>query len=72
MQVNDTRLTCIFLFKFEELEDMVFLFVGTFGRIYQGTLLSETESETELGADQGIIVKTVSGRTTSQDLRTQY
>nr|XP_022339285.1 tyrosine-protein kinase RYK-like isoform X1 [Crassostrea virginica] len=33
---------------------------GTFGRIYQGTLLSETESETELGADQGIIVKTVS------------
>lgn len=38
------------------------LFVGTFGRIYQGTLLSEHESETELGADQGITVKTVSGR----------
>lgn len=37
-------------------------FVGTFGRIYQGTLLSEHESETELGADQGITVKTVSGR----------
>lgn len=38
------------------------LYLGTFGRIYQGTLLSEHESETELGADQGIIVKTVSGR----------
>lgn len=38
------------------------MYVGTFGRIYQGTLLSEHESETELGADQGIIVKTVSGR----------
>lgn len=36
---------------------------GTFGRIYQGTLLSEHESETELGADQGITVKTVSEQT---------
>ncbi|XP_061185069.1 tyrosine-protein kinase RYK-like [Saccostrea echinata] len=33
---------------------------GTFGRIYQGTILSETVSETEIGVDQGIMIKTVS------------
>ncbi|KAK3094925.1 hypothetical protein FSP39_007934 [Pinctada imbricata] len=36
------------------------LLEGTFGRIYQGTLLSEGErAENEFGADQEIIVKTV-------------
>lgn len=33
---------------------------GTFGRIFQGTLLSEGENN--FGADQEIIVKTVTGK----------
>lgn len=38
----------------------IFIFIsGTFGKIYSGTLLSEGDNQ--FGADQEIIVKTVTG-----------